>query len=205
MVTLTFAEPGYVEDPYWPERHQLVDLEKRSGVNRARTQANRRRALQAQLEEQGMTLEDCEALRVVAARPFHTDAQGRIVIPAEKMLACLVNACDIAPAKLRVSNLRTALTVSDFVTDRTKPDGVWERFVKVTLGTGAKASHQKGLRRNEYLRNFTAVGTIRVEPDMVEPKAVLALLAFAGRAVGVGASRKMGWGRFAVDGTVEVR
>lgn len=37
---------------------------------------------------------------------------------------------------------------------------------------------------------------------MVEPKAVLALLTFAGRTVGIGASRPMGWGRFTVAGTV---
>jgi hypothetical protein len=200
-ITLHFTEPGYIEHPYWPEQYRLIEIQKRSGLNRARTEQNRRRALEAHLTELGLTLAEYESLQALAARPFHTDATGHIIIPAEKVLACLVNAADVAPAKLRIPSLRTALHATDFVTDKDKPDGVWERFAVVTLGTGSKASNQRGFRSNEYIRDFTARGRIEVEPEMVDPAAVVSLLTFAGRVVGIGASRTMGWGRFTVTTT----
>lgn len=195
-VVLTFETPGYIAHPYWPEMYKLIEIQKRSGVNRARTEANRRRALEAYLTNEGMPLAEYEALQRLAGRPFHTDADGTIIIPAEKILACLVNAADVAPAKLRIPSLRTAITASAFRTTKTKPDGAWERFAVVTLGAGNKASNQRGFRSNEYIADFTAAGTLTVEPEMVDPKAVWQLLTFAGRVVGIGACRSMGWGRF---------
>jgi len=198
QVTLRFTEPGYIEHPYWPEMYRVIELDKKSGVNRARTDANRRKALEAHLQSEGLTLQDYEALRVASLRPFHTNGNGTIIIPAEKVLACLVNAVDVAPSKLRVMNPRTVVKASDFKTDRAEPDGTWERFAVVNMGTGAKASNQRGLRTNQYIKNFSAIGTLEVDADMVDLKAVLELLKFAGRAVGIGASRSMGWGRFTV-------
>jgi hypothetical protein len=105
----------------------------------------------------------------------------------------------VAPAKLRIPNLRVAVRASDFVTTKYAPDGNWERFAVVTIGTGAKASNQRGYRSNAYICDFRATGSLDVEPEMVEPDALLRLLEFAGRVVGIGASRKMGWGRFTVE------
>lgn len=195
-IAMKFIEPGYIEHPYWPEMYRRIEIEKRSGVNRARTDANRRRALEAYLVEQGMTLDDYKALCAKSERPFHVNDEGFIYIPAEKVLSCLVNACDVAPSKLRIPSIRVAVRATPFVTDKKGPDGVWERFAVVHLGSGAKASNQRGLRRNEYIKDFTATGSLDVEPDMVDPKAVTNLLAFAGRVVGIGASRKQGYGRF---------
>jgi hypothetical protein len=198
---LNFSTPGFIEHPYWPEMYRVIEIQKRSGVNRARTDANRRRALESYLNEVGMTLADYEALVQRSARPFHTDSEGHILIPAEKILACLVNAADVAPSKLRIPSIRTTITASDFVTDRTTPDGTWERFAVVTLGAGNKASNQRGFRSNAFIRDFSARGSLTMEPEMVDPKAVIALLTFAGRVVGIGASRGMGWGRFTVEMT----
>lgn len=198
-ITLHFPPPGYIEHPYWPEMYQRIEIDKKSGVNRARTDANRRRALESYLSEIGMTLKQYEQLIELSERPFHTDAQGRIIILADKMLSALTNASLVAPSKLRIANLRIALHASDFVTEKTEPDGIWERFAVVNMGSGAKASNQRGLRRNAYIENFTATGTIDVADGMVEPKAVVALLHFCGRVVGIGASRKMGRGRFLVE------
>lgn len=198
-ITLTFTRPGYIEHPYWPEQYQKIEIDKKSGINRARTEANRRKALEAHLVELGMTLKDYETLSALAARPFHTNGDGTIVIPSEKIIACLVNASDVAPAKMRIGNLRIAVRASDFHTEKTAPDGNYERFSVVTQGSGAKASNQRGYRTNAYIRDFTATGTLEVEEDMVDPKALLSLLSFAGRVVGIGASRKMGYGRFTVS------
>jgi len=169
---------------------------------RARSEANRRRALEAYLRSLTLTYEDYCDLERVARRPFYVSDTGRIYLPAVRLLDCLVNACASAPARLRIPNLRVALRPTDFVTTKTAPDGVWERFVVVT-GAQGKLSNQRGFRSNAYIEQFTATGTIAHDPELVRPEAILALLAYAGREVGIGASRKMGWGRFRLEGEGE--
>jgi len=110
-----------------------------------------------------------------------------------------VNASSEAPSKIRIDNIRNRLTVSDFITHKKKADGVWERFAVVKSGTGKTLSNQRGLRSNGFIRDFTASGTITMDENMVDPAAVLTLLEFAGRGVGIGASRKMGYGKFTVE------
>lgn len=197
-IELTF-NGQYIEHPYWPEMYQRIEIDKKSGVNRARTESNRRKALEAYLIEENMTLDDYKKLCDLAARPFHKNEQGSIYIPEEKVIAALVNANAVAPSKMRVQNLRVAVRCSDFITSKTEPDGVWKRFAVVNMGSGAKASNQRGLRENAYIKGFTATGSIEMEDDMVDPKAVISLLNFAGRVSGIGASRKMGKGRFTVS------
>jgi len=198
-ITLTFKEPGYIEHPYWPEQYRKIEIDKKSGINRARTEANRRKALEAYLVEVGMTLDQYKELCAMAARPFHSNGSGHIYIPQEKILSCLVNANDVAPSKMRIQNLRVAVSASNFKTTKAAPDGVWERFAVVNMGSGAKASNQRGHRANAYIKDFDAVGTIECVEEMVDPKAVVELLKFAGRVVGIGAARKMGWGRFTLS------
>ena len=197
-IKLNFGKKGYIASPYWPEMYQCIEIEKKSGVNRARTDANRRKALEAYLSSENMTPQQYEALKALAARPFHADEQG-IYIPADNIISALVNANMVAPRSMRIENLRVAVTASDFRTDKQQPDGIWRRFAVVTMGTGQKASNQRGLRENAYIQDFAATGTIDVEPEMVDPKALVKLLEFTGRIVGIGASRKMGWGRFTVE------
>jgi hypothetical protein len=197
-VTLHFTTPGYIGHPYWPAQYKKIEIEKRSGVNRVRDDAKRRKALEQILAEHDMSFDDWLALCREAERPFHINGDGFIYIPSSNILAALVNAMAVAPAKLRIRSLRTALEVSDFVTPKKAPDGIWSRFTVVTLGTGAKASNQRGLRENAYIHDFDATGTLTVDTGMVEPQAIITLLEFCGRDVGIGASRKMGWGRFTV-------
>lgn len=198
MVKLIFGKPGYIAHPYWPEMYRLIEIQKTSGINRARSEKRRREALEATLRSMQLSLDDYTALQAAALRPFHTNGDGTIIIPADRVASCLVNACDEAPARLRISNLRNALRISDFKTGKSAPDGVWSRFAVVQSASN-KLSNQRGLRENSYIENFTATGTIEGDPEMVKPEAVIELLEFAGREIGIGASRKMGWGRFAVE------
>lgn len=194
---LSFGLPGYIADPYRPEMYRLIEIQKQSGMMRARTDANRRRALEQHLRLLAMSHDDYLALEKAAKEPFWRNGKGEIIIPAASVLACLVNTVDVAPSKVRIQNLRSALSASDFRTDKQKPDGAWERFVVVT-GAQGKLSNQRGYRSNAYIRDFSASGEIKYDPEMVHPEALLALLVYAGREVGIGASRKMGWGRFTV-------
>lgn len=210
-ITLRFGQPGYIADPYHAERFKLIEIQKQSGMMRTRSEANRRRALEDHLRANGMTLADYQELERAASRPFFTaptpspppsptppsTPTPTIIIPSDRLLSCLVNANDVAPARRRIPNLRCAIRATDFVTNRHEPDGVWERFAVVT-GAQGKLSNQRAMRRNAFIRDFTATGTLSHDPEMVKPDTILELLRFAGLNVGIGASRKMGWGRFEV-------
>jgi len=197
-IALKFGKPGYIASPYWPEMFRMIEITKTSGMNRARSEKRRREALEATLRAMGMTVEDYTRLEIAAKRPFHTNGDGTIIIPGDRVASCLVNACDEAPARMRINNLRTALRISDFKTGKTKSDGTWSRFA-VVQSSSNKLSNQRGLRENDYIEDFTATGTIDHDPEHVKPEAILELLGYAGRDIGIGASRKMGWGRFVVS------
>lgn len=199
QVKLQFGEPGYIEHPYTIAMHRLVEIKKISGLSRVRSEKKAREALESYLKKMDMTLADYQALEREATMQFHTSESGDIIIPAEKVLSCLVNANDLAPSRMRVQNIRNAIRCSAFSTGKSKADGLWERFVVVTGGSAMKRlSNQRGYRANEYIKSFTASGTLCVDDGMVKPDAVIELLRFAGSNVGIGASRKMGWGRFEV-------
>jgi len=197
-ISLKFTEPGYIASPYWPEMYRIIEISKLSGINRIRSEKKQREALEEHLRGIGMSLADYEKLKLDSQRPFHTNGDGGIVIPGDKILSCLVSASDEAPSKLRIESIRTVMTASDFHTGKNKPDGSWERFAVVKTGSGKTLSNQRGFRTNQYIKNFTATGSITHDDKMVKPEAIVDLLKFAGRAKGIGASRKMGWGRFEV-------
>lgn len=189
---------GFIAEPYWPEQYRLIEIQKKSGMNRSKSEKGRADSLKQYLDSAGMTYEQYVEMEAASKKPFHTDPGGKIVITT--MMECLVNAADVARGTNRVgskSEIRVMFEVGPFSTDKTEPDGVWERFAVVTAGTGAKLSNQRGLRRSPYIANFDATGTIEFDESFASPDKLKAFLEFAGR-VGVGASRSMGWGRFKV-------
>lgn len=201
LAVKAYFEKGYIAHPYWPEMAKLIDIQKSSGVNRAKSDKNRREALEQYLKSKSMTLADYEKLMKQAAEPFYRKNGGvsEIVIPVNQVLSFLVAANDEARSRTRCcepDQVRSRFTVTPWTTGKSKSDGTWERFVTVTAGTGAKLSNQRGFRSNEYISDFTAEGTISFNPDFVSPDALKALIIWGGENVGLGACRKMGWGRF---------
>jgi hypothetical protein len=197
-LTLAFVTP-YVGHPYWPEMYEVIEITKKSGLNRAKSDANRRKSLEEYLRANGMTLADFERLEQLSRRPFHTAPDGEIIIPADRILSFLVAANSEARAANRASppeQVRSRITATDFHTGKYQPDGVWKRFATVNLGTGARASNQRGLRENAYIEGFEATGALRFDEQTVDPKTLIRLIEWAGEFVGIGASRKMGKGRF---------
>lgn len=194
---------GYIAHPYWPEMAKLIDIQKKSGLNRTKSEANRRKALEEYLKANKMNLIDYEMLEKLAARPFHLNGTGEIIIPAEKIYAFLVNATDEARSATRAcppEQIRSLIKASDWHTGKSKPDGTWERFAVVSSGTGQKLSNQRGLRRSEYIERFDATGEVEINPQFVKPEALQRLIEWGGENVGIGAARKMGWGRFTLTG-----
>jgi hypothetical protein len=201
----------YIAEPYWPEQALCIDIDKQSGVSRARSEATRVKALDAELKKRGMTLDEFRKLQELAKRPFFTVADlpaaltnkhdpREIIIPADRMLACFVQACDEAPAAVRVAkpeNLRSVLKLDPIFTGKLAPDGEWTRAV-VPKKDGKPLSNQRGSRTSLYIETFEARIAIRFSEAAVTEKRLRDFVEWAGREIGVGAARKMNCGRFTV-------
>jgi len=189
----------YIGNPYWIEMYRYIEITKLSGMNRARASQNRRKALEEYLRSIGMTLEQFHELEEKARKPFHTDGDGKIIIPVERVLSFLVSVCDEARSAMRPcpkEQVRSRFEVTDWTTEKTASDGVWSRFVTVSSGTGAKLSNQRGLREDHYIENFTARGQISCDPKFVNVATLQNAIEWGGQFIGIGAARKMGMGRF---------
>jgi hypothetical protein len=202
---------GYIGHPYWVEREKVINITKKSGTNRAKSEATRLSSLHQYLDSIEMSLEDYERLVTDADRPFYTaqavdnltfgefpcgDHQpDEITIPPLQIFGCLVQASKAAAAAIRVvkpEQVRNAFTVAPIYTGKVTPDGVWERFAVL------EESNQRSFRSNEFIKDFVGRLTLTFDPEMGDPTRVLPFLKFAGREIGLGASRKLGWGRFTV-------
>lgn len=200
---------SYIAHPYWPERERLINIIKESGMSRARSTANRNKALEEYLKAKNMSVAQYQALERAADRQFYT-AGDYIIVPQLHVVSMLVHACSEIRAAGRPvppDQIRSRIRAGDWMTDRTGPDGTWERFTVVTSGTGARLSNQRALRSNQYIgqipggiedNGVKATGVITLNPDMVKPQTLADLLSWAGENIGIGASRKMGWGRFSL-------
>lgn len=200
-ISLSF-DRGYIADPYWPELAKLIDVQKNSGMNRAKSTANRRKALEEYLNGAGMTLADYERLEALSKRPFYVDDDGMIVVPENHVMSFLVATCSEARAANRPcqpEQVRSRFIATPWKTGKAQADGVWERFATVSAGTGQKLSNQRGLRASKFIEKFTATGTIKFDADFVDPKTLEKAIGWGGQFVGIGASRKMGWGRFTLE------
>ena len=61
----------YIGDPYWPARDRLINVQKSSGLNRARSASGRRKALEEYLQSTGHSLDWYEDLERQANEPFY--------------------------------------------------------------------------------------------------------------------------------------
>ena len=201
-VDLTVHFPGqYVGHPYRFEMFRLIEIIKKSGMSRARSGANARKALEEHLRDLGMTFAEYEALSEAAKVPFDKTPEGFILIPAERVLSFFVATFDTQRAAQRPcppGQVRSRFTVTDWTTTKTQEDGIWRRFATVASGTGAKLSNQRGLREDEFIADFSASGSVRFDETFVKPDVLRRAIEWGGEMVGIGASRKMGKGRFRV-------
>lgn len=197
---------SYIAHPYWPEKDEAVDILKKSGCNKKRTEQARSEALLRYLEQIGMSAADFDALVKRGDEPWYRDDHGYIMIPRHHISACLVQACKSAPSTARVAyeQFRSLIQLSDFGTEKQTHDEKFKRFILPTDGKGRPISNQRRLTVNDVIKDFEAQGTISLDPDEVKPETARALLVYAGKYIGVGAARKMGYGRFAVAEMREV-
>jgi len=200
---LTLEVDKYIAHPYWPERDRVVNIRKASGVDRCKSDDTRDKTLRRYLEKIELTWAEWEALVQLAERQWYRQngEDSPIIIPRHHLAGCLVQSCTSAPAgcKFPKDAFRSLVQLGDLVTTKTQPDTVFERFVRPSdAKTGKPLSNQRSLRSNQVIEQFEATGTLALDMDNVKPDAVQGLLKYAGKYTGVGASRKMGYGRFTV-------
>ena len=203
-LTLHFATM-YIADPYLPALEELINIQKASGMNRARSEQKRQQALSDHLKRIGWDMDRYSALETEAHTPWYRqDGDGSpIIIPSHQYYGCLIEACKNVSASLRpcdASNLRFVLQVSDLVTERTAADGDYKRLVMPKSGTGQPLSNQRALRVNPYIKDFDATGQVVFDEAQVSQQGdtLEEFLRWAGQFIGVGASRKMGCGRYTI-------
>jgi hypothetical protein len=91
-------------------------------MNRARTTANRRKALEEHLGAIGMSFADYEALERKAKEPFYKDGD-EIIIPELHVTSFLVVMCDEARSAIRScepNQVRSRFIVTPWSTGKTK-------------------------------------------------------------------------------------
>ncbi len=216
----------YIAEPYWPERAMAIDIDKQSGVSRAKSELGRTRALDAHLKKIGMSMDDLDELKKRAARPFYTvsdinDTDARdnaavsaivsananahnlneIVIPPDRILACFVQGCDEAPSAIRIGRpdqVRSILKVEPIYTGKLKPDGTWVRAV-VPKKDGKPLSNQRSTRSSPYIERFSGDLIVSFDTSQMTSQRLQDFIIYVGREIGIGASRKMNCGRFVVE------
>ena len=68
---------NYIAHPMWPEQGKLINITKESGMSRARSDANRAKALEDDLKRKDMSVADCLGVVRLAARPFYARKTAR--------------------------------------------------------------------------------------------------------------------------------
>lgn len=198
--TVTLHVLKYIADPYVEANEAVVDIQKKSGFNRARSQDRREKALLGYLETINLTVEDYHALEAEAAEQWYRNGDGKIIIPRHQLAGCLVAACPGAPAGARMDDksFRSLVQIGDFTTTKDARDGVFSRMALPKDGRGKALSNQRTRRKNDYIEDFDATGIMGVDLDAVKPEQLRALLTYAGKYTKVGACRVMGYGQFEV-------
>ena len=198
---------SYIAHPYWPAKNRVIEIEKKSGVNRQKSEEKREAALKAECERQGTTLEAYRADKIAGAQHWYREPQqpdGIIYIPRHQIHGGLVQVIGGAPKALRGpfdrDNFRALVDVSNFLTEHTSCSGIFGRFAKL------EGSNQRNYQENEFLGKhecvrankvmgepFVATGRVTCDPKYAET--VRALFTALVELVGLGAARKMGFGR----------
>ena len=166
-----------------------------------RSEERRAAALSEYFKSIGLTHAEYEELQRRADRPWYRvdndDDRSAIIIPRHQLSGMIQEAATKAPAGCRFDQnaVRSEVQVSDLVTDRTEEDAIFSRYVLLKDGKGKVLSSERKLQENPVLTDCLATGIVTFDPSNTTDEKVRGLLEYALRVVGVGASRKLGYGR----------
>lgn len=199
LIEVELSYASYIAHPFWPETNARIEIEKKSGVNRQKSDDKRAAALKAECSRQGFTYARYLEMVELSQRQFYTREDGTIYIPRHQIAGGLVQVIGGSPKALRgrftKDSFRALVQIGDFDTKRTECSGVFARFVKL------ESSNQRSWQKNEYIGQylgegepFAARGTIGLT-DQADEETVRALFEALVTQVGTGGARKMGFGR----------
>ena len=191
---------SYIAHPYWPEREQVIQIQLHSGVNRLKNEDKKKAAMKAECEKRGLTLADYDKLVLLADRRWYRvdneDLKSPILIPRHQLAGCLVETISRTPKAVcgpyETDSFRHHVRLSDFLTEKTDADKQFDRYVKL------EGSNKRDHQVSPVICDFLATGTLSVADDTKLPP-LRRLFDYAFSEVGVGASRKMGYGRGEVE------
>jgi hypothetical protein len=170
-------------------------------VNRQKSDDKRLAALQAECDRQGVTYRRYLEMKALSKRQFYQRDAGLIYIPRHQVAGALVQCIGGSPKALRGNftkdNFRALVQIGDLETDRKEKSGVFGRFVKL------EGSNQRSWQENEYIGQyldagepFSARGVLSIpNGDDKTEQTVKSLFVATVKNIGVGAARKMGFGR----------
>ncbi len=196
QLELTLQIEAYIANPFWPERSQVIEIDKLGGVAQQKSEPKRLLARQGQLDKMGLTMADYERLVARSNRAWYRkdpeDETSEIVIPRHHLAGMLVQAVGHAPKSVRggfdKDSFRHVVRLSDLTTGKYTHDTVFSRYVKL------ETSNQRNLQTSYVITNFKATGTVELLAD-AKVADLERLLKFALMQIGLGSSRKMGYGR----------
>ena len=194
---------SYVANPYWAEQSTLITIGK--AVHPKLGDTKKLQAIEAQCQKMGLTIDDYHRLQGAIKRKWYrldnNDPTSPIIIPASNFVASLSHGISIAPGPIKKpigdkDSLRCFISATDLVSNpaKIKADRLDERWFKNPI------SNERRLQTDEVLDNTQFVGTIEVA-DHIKQDELKRFLDYTFRYAGIGAARKMGFGR----GTVEIK
>lgn len=201
LISVQLKMTNYIAHPFWPETNACIEIEKKSGVNRQKSEEKRIQALKAECDKQGVTYERYLEMKQLSKRPFYRSEDSRIYLPMHQISGALVQTIGGAPKALRgpftKDNFRALVQIGHFQTEVTEATGIFSRFVKL------ENTNQRSWQENPYIGQyldkgepFLAEGDICiVNGDDKLEQTVKSLFVHTFKEIGLGASRKMGFGR----------
>jgi len=199
LIRVTLQLVNYIAHPYWPARDLVIDIEKKAGAARQRSEEKRIAAIKAECARHGITYDDYLRLKKEAEEQWYRDKSGNIIIPRHQIAGALVQTIEQSPKAVRgpftADNFRALVQISDFNTGLKNAAGKFVRFVKL------EGSNQRSLQENEFIGQyldqgepFDAAGCVAISDERLE-KYLSGLFNTMITTIGVGAARKMGFGR----------
>jgi len=204
LIHVTLKLRNYIAHPFWPETNACIEIEKKSGANRQKSDDKRRAALTAECDKQGVSYERYLEMKQMSKRQFYA-RDGLIHIPRHQIAGAFVETIGGSPKALRgqftKENFRALVQISDFETDVPEKTGTFGRFVKL------EGSNQRSWQENDYIGQyldtgepFEARGTLDSQDGSDKTRATIKLLLTkAVCEIGIGAARKMGFGRGVIE------
>jgi hypothetical protein len=195
--TLTLEVKRYIAHPYWPEVHWLFSLDKAALIHPKHSAAKKDQILQAHCKNEGIAWQDVlDARTKIATEQWYKDTDGNIIVPRHHLVCSWIQSLRNHPMKkqIKVEQFRTFCNCTDGIVTPAKKvcDGKFRRYCS------SEESNLRRLQEHEEIRDFQVTTEVTFMANILTTKELTNLIKFAGVYFGMGAARKMDYGRYMV-------